>query len=102
MIPHTVIPGWECPYVIFPSISAFLYLFINNCVHIMFKIWYMTIILSYLILCSVLMMRGSFKRKCCRDTIITLRAEIFSQEMHKTLHKYFTWKPVFRMHDILT
>jgi hypothetical protein len=35
-------------------------MYINNCVHIMFKIWGMTIILYYLLLCTVHMMR----RKC--------------------------------------
>jgi hypothetical protein len=40
------------------SISVLLYMYIPNCVHIMFKIWYITIILSYLLLCAVHLMQG--------------------------------------------
>ncbi len=34
------------------------YLYIHNCVHIIFKIWYITIILSYFLLCAVHQMQG--------------------------------------------
>jgi hypothetical protein len=44
--------GWECPYVILPSISLVHYIYANNCVHIMFKIWCVTLILYNLFLLS--------------------------------------------------
>jgi hypothetical protein len=34
------------------------YMYIHNCVHIIFKIWYITIILSYFLLCAVHWMQG--------------------------------------------
>jgi hypothetical protein len=34
------------------------YMYIHNCVHIIFKIWYITIILSYFLLCAVHLMQG--------------------------------------------
>jgi hypothetical protein len=40
------------------SISVLLYMYIHNCVNIRFKIWYMTIILSYFLLCAVHLMQG--------------------------------------------
>jgi hypothetical protein len=52
------------PICYFTSISSFLYISINNCVHIMFKIRYMTMIAYYLLLCAVHI------RKCCGGTII--------------------------------
>ncbi len=42
-------------------------MYIHNCFHIIFKIWYITIIFSYYLLCAVHLM----------------------QEMKKSLHKYF-------------
>jgi hypothetical protein len=42
----------------FSSISVLLYMYIHNWVQIMFKIWYITIILSYLLLCAVHLMQG--------------------------------------------
>jgi hypothetical protein len=59
-----MIPGFECPYVTYlPSISVFLYMYIKNCVHIMFKICYMTIILSYYFLYAVHMMQSFVNEK---------------------------------------
>ncbi len=45
------------------SISVLLYMYIHNCVHIMFKIWYITIILPYLLLCAVHLMQGFVSEK---------------------------------------
>jgi hypothetical protein len=53
-------------------------MYINNCVHMMFKIWYMTMILYFSLLCAVDMMQGFVYEKCCRDTIISIRTEVFS------------------------
>jgi hypothetical protein len=57
MILHTISPGWECPYVILASVSVFLHMYIVHqqlCSHaLMFKIWYMTIILSNLLFSAV-------------------------------------------------
>jgi hypothetical protein len=33
-------------------------MYIHNCVHIIFKIWYIAIILSYFLLCAVPLMQG--------------------------------------------
>jgi hypothetical protein len=30
MIPHTVFPGWEFPYIILPTIFVFLYMYTDN------------------------------------------------------------------------
>jgi hypothetical protein len=56
------------------SISVLLYMYIHNCVHIMFKIWYMTIILSNLLLCDVNLMQGFIYEK------MLLRNYNYSQE----------------------
>jgi hypothetical protein len=45
------------------SISVLLYMYIHNCVHIRFKIWYITIILSYFLLCAVHFMQGLVSEK---------------------------------------
>jgi hypothetical protein len=37
-------------------------------------------------LCCPHVAGDSFRRKCCRGTIITPRTEVFSKEMKKTLH----------------
>ncbi len=49
--------------LLFDFISVFLHMYINNCVHIMFKIQYMTIILSNLLLGAVHMMQGFIYEK---------------------------------------
>jgi hypothetical protein len=64
------------------------YMYTHNCVHIMFKIWYITIILSYFLLCAVHLMQGFVYEKMLQGIYcrITLRTEVSSQEMKKTLH----------------
>ncbi len=37
---------------------CFISLYIHNCVHMIFKIWYIIIILSYFLLCAVHLMQG--------------------------------------------
>ncbi len=73
-------------HMLFGFNFCFTYMYIHNCVHIIFKIWYKQA--SCLIFYSVLTTwcRVSFKRKCCRGTRITLKTEVSSQEMKKTLH----------------
>jgi hypothetical protein len=40
-------------HMLFDFSFCITYLYIHNCVHIIFKIWYITIILSYFLLCAV-------------------------------------------------
>ncbi len=75
MIPHIVFPGWECPCIICLQLLYSFKIYIQNCVHIMFKIWYITMILYYLFSVLSTWSKVSFMRKCCRGTLITLRTE---------------------------
>ncbi len=87
MIPHIVLPVREFQYVIcfhFLYSFMFLYMYIHNSVHIIFKIWYITIILSYFLLCAFHFMQGFLYEERCRINWITLRPEVSSQEMKKT------------------
>ncbi len=53
-----------------------------NCVHILFKIWYMSFILSYLLFSAVHIMQGFvYEKMLYSGTRITLRTEVLSQEM---------------------
>jgi hypothetical protein len=45
-------------HMLFDFSFCITYLYIHNCVHIIFKIWYILIILSYFLLCAVHLMQG--------------------------------------------
>jgi hypothetical protein len=45
-------------HMLFDFNFCITYIYIHNCVHKIFKIWYITIIFSYFLLCAVHLMQG--------------------------------------------
>ncbi len=63
------------------------YMHIHNFIHIILKVWYITIILYNFLLCAVLLMQGFvYEKNAVGELELLSRQKFPSQEMKKTLH----------------
>ncbi len=56
-------------HMLFDLNFCITYMYIHNCVPIIFKIWYMTIILSYFLLCALHLMQGFVYEKMLQGNL---------------------------------